>query len=89
MATEGYDEPFADNPEDFFADYTARDFEVVDYDFYFMDELPKIGFRGPAPDAGVLASGNYCTAVGAAQTLGVYVTRPFLVRQPWGRVCEL
>jgi len=77
MADKTYDEPFAENPEDFFADYTDRDWEVVDYQFYFMDALPKIGLRGPAPDAGVLASGEFCTAVGAAQTLGVYVVEPF------------
>lgn len=80
---------FSDNPEDFFADYTARDWEVVDYQFYHFDFLPKLGFRGPPMDADTLAAGNYCTAVGAAQTLGVYIETPFntLFEQRTGLPC--
>ncbi len=89
MVDTTYEEPFADNPEDFFADYTDRDWEVVDYQFYSMNDPAKIGFRGPPPDPEVIASGNYCTAVGAAQTLGVYVVEPFpmLLQEATGLPC--
>lgn len=77
------------NPADFFADYSKRDHEIVDYAFYRFDALPSVGFRGPplAPD--VLESGGYCTAIGAAQTLGVYAPSPFpaLITERTGLPC--
>jgi hypothetical protein len=65
------------DPAEFFADYSKRDHEVVDYAFYRFPQLPSVGFRGPPLSAGVLASGQYCTAIGAAQTLGVYAHAPY------------
>lgn len=77
------------DPAEFFADYSKRDHEIVDYDFYGFDALPSVGFRGPpfAPD--VLASGAYCTAIGAAQTLGVYASKPYpaLIAERLGLPC--
>lgn len=76
-------------PEAFFADYSKRDHEIVDYDFYRFDALPSVGFRGPALDPADLASGNYCTAIGAAQTLGVYAPSPYpaLIAERLGLPC--
>lgn len=76
-------------PEAFFADYSKRDHEIVDYDFYRFDALPSVGFRGPVLAPADLASGNYCTAIGAAQTLGVYAHSPYpaLVSERLGLPC--
>jgi Domain of unknown function (DUF6473) len=65
------------DPAQFFADYSKRDAEIVDYQFYRLPELPSVGFRGPPIPEADLASGNYCTAIGAAQTLGVYAAEPY------------
>lgn len=77
------------DPAEFFADYSKRDHEIVDYDFYRFDALPSVGFRGPKLDADTLASGNYCTVIGAAQTLGVYAQRPYpsLITEKLGLPC--
>lgn len=77
------------DPAEFFADYSKRDHEVVDYQFYRFDELPSVGFRGPPLDAATLESGNYCTAIGAAQTLGVYAPAPYpsLISEQLGLPC--
>lgn len=66
-----------DDPDSFFADYSKRDQELVDYRFFKFDELPQMGFRGPPPSDEDLESGNFFTTLGAAQTVGVYVERPF------------
>jgi Domain of unknown function (DUF6473) len=54
--------------------YQRRDAEVVDYR---MHELAgtRLSFRGPAPDT--LASGDYFTCLGAAQTFGCFCERPY------------
>lgn len=77
------------DPSEFFADYSKRDHEIVDYDFYRFDDLPAVGFRGPALAPEVLASGDYCTAIGAAQTLGVYAPAPYpqLITERLGVPC--
>lgn len=77
------------DPSDFFADYSLRDYEIVDYDFYRFDALPSVGFRGPPLDPASLEAGHYCTALGAAQTLGVYATRPYpaLITEQLGLPC--
>lgn len=62
-----------------FADYSKRDFEVVDYQFYQFSQLSNIGFRGPPLSVADLDGGNYFTTIGAAQTLGVYVPEPYPV----------
>jgi hypothetical protein len=60
-----------------FPDYSKRDHEIVDYQFYELPEVPGVGFRGPPVDPEHLASGNYFTIIGAAQSLGVYVPEPY------------
>lgn len=77
------------DPSEFFADYSKRDHEIVDYEFYRFDDLPSVGFRGPALAPDILASGNYCTAIGAAQTLGVYAPAPYphLITERLGLPC--
>lgn len=77
------------DPAEFFADYSKRDHEIVDYQFYRFDALPSVGFRGPPLDPAVLASGEYCTAIGAAQTLGVYAPSPYpaLIGEQLGLPC--
>lgn len=77
------------DPAEFFADYSKRDHEVVDYQFYRFDALPSVGFRGPMPASDILESGAYCTAIGAAQTLGVYAPSPYpaLIGEELGLPC--
>jgi hypothetical protein len=53
-------------------DYTFRDYEVVDYDFYSLDFAPRLRFRGPRFDPRQAASGGFFTAFGSAHTLGVF-----------------
>jgi hypothetical protein len=69
--------PEAETDEMSFADYSKRDFEIVDYQFYAFSQLPRIGFRGPPLSEAVLAGGDYFTVIGAAQSLGVYVPEPY------------
>jgi hypothetical protein len=66
-----------DDPSAHFADYSLRDHEIVDYQFYQLPQLPGIGFRGPQLPDGALESGNFFTAIGAAQTVGVYIEKPY------------
>jgi len=77
------------DPAEFFADYSLRDAEVVDYAFYRFPELPSVGFRGPPLTEEAIASGEYCTAIGAAQTLGVYAPAPYpaLITERTGLPC--
>jgi hypothetical protein len=77
------------DPAEFFADYSKRDHQLVDYAFYRFPQLPSVGFRGPPLAADVLASGLYCTAIGAAQTLGVYAPQPYpaLIAERTGLPC--
>jgi hypothetical protein len=55
-------------------DYDARDHEIVDYRSFELPGIPGIRLRGPSPD---LETGAYFSCIGAAQTMGVYVPRPF------------
>lgn len=55
--------------------YQLRDREVVDYQFFEMPGISRIQFRGPAFDP--YKTGDFFTCIGAAQTMGVYVERPF------------
>lgn len=54
--------------------YQRRDAEVVDYRMYELAGT-RLSFRGPPPDT--LASGNYFTCLGAAQTFGCFCERPY------------
>lgn len=77
------------DPAEFFADYSKRDHEIVDYAFYRFPLLPSVGFRGPPLAPAVLESGGYCTVIGAAQSLGVYAPTPYpaLVGERLGLPC--
>jgi hypothetical protein len=63
------------NHECWSIDYTLRDWEIVDYHFYELPGLPGIFFRGPALDLDNTTS--YFSCIGAAQTMGVYVEKPY------------
>jgi hypothetical protein len=54
--------------------YQTRDYEVIDYEVF---ELPQItsALRGPAP--ATLATGEYFSCLGAAQTFGCNCEQPF------------
>jgi len=68
---------FDAQPRDWYLDYSHRDRELVDYQSYELPAAPGIKFRGPAVPAPALASGGYFSCLGAAQTMGVYVQRPY------------
>ena len=59
----------------FSVDYTPRDYEVVDYAYYEIPGIPRMKFRGPAINPATTR--NFFTCIGAAQTLGVYIEKPF------------
>lgn len=54
-------------------DYSIRDFEIVDYGNFKLPGIERVLLRGPAPDL----SRPWFTALGAAQSQGIYVERPF------------
>lgn len=56
-------------------DYALRDHELVDYSAYRPPEFPGAILRGPSIDFS--EDTNFFTAIGAAQTYGVYVQTPF------------
>lgn len=63
----------SEEPLDRPSNYQARDIDVIDYG---MTELPGTShlIRGPVPD---LARGDHVTCLGAAQTFGCFVEKPF------------
>ena len=58
----------------FYYDYSDRDWEVVDYQNYSLPGVSVWKFRGPRP---VLENKQYFSAIGAAQTLGVLIEKPY------------
>lgn len=52
-------------------DYTYRDHEVVDYQYYSLDSMPRVRFRGPRFDPREVPERSFFTAFGSAHTLGV------------------
>lgn len=60
--------------EFFYYDYSDRDHEVVDYRSYSLPGVPLWKFRGPRPS---LQKGEYFSAIGAAQTMGVLIEKPY------------
>jgi len=54
--------------------YVIRDWEVIDYECYELDET-ELWFRGPAPED--LKEGEYFSAIGAAQTFGCFCPKPY------------
>lgn len=54
--------------------YQGTDRNVIDYDLWFADGSTRLAFRGPRGD--LAAPGAIC-CIGAAQTFGRFVPRPF------------
>jgi uncharacterized protein DUF6473 len=54
--------------------YQERDYEVIDYELFTLPEV-KSAVRGPAPET--LATGDYFSCLGAAQTFGCNCEQPF------------
>ncbi len=59
-------------PDVLTVDYTFRDYEVVDYDYYSLDSMPRVRLRGPRFDPRSAKPGSFFTAFGSAHTLGVF-----------------
>lgn len=68
MEQVGIDDPRL--PDLLTVDYTARDFDVVDYDYYVLDAFPRMRFRGPYFDPRDAEPGSFFTTMGSAHTLG-------------------
>jgi hypothetical protein len=66
-----------DHPDDWSHDYSKRDHEIVDYQYYSLPEIPQLQFRGPQVPAADLAAGNFFSCLGGAQTHGVYIQKPY------------
>ena len=60
----------------YFPEYQQRDIDIVDYQEFTLPGCPA-PFRGPCFDPQVAAPGSYFTCLGAAQTFGCFVDRPF------------
>jgi len=59
-----------------FPDYPGRDAEIVDYHPFTLEGCP-VPFRGPGFDPLAVPEGSFFTCLGAAQTYGCFVERPF------------
>lgn len=55
--------------------YQDRDYEIIDYQLYNINEEIKRPIRGPKLDE--LIKGEYIVCVGAAQTFGCYAEEPY------------
>lgn len=60
----------------FFADYQSRDHDIVDYGMFHVTGC-DVPFRGPALDPFAADAGSFFSCIGAAQTFGCYVERPY------------
>jgi len=56
--------------------YQEKDYEVIDYQLYKNEEIANYVLRGPAP-SWPLKKGEYAVCLGAAQTFGRFVEKPF------------
>lgn len=56
-------------------DYTLRDHDIVDYEFFELKGVPGLQFRGPAFDPD--SSPDFFSCIGAAQTMGIYIQKPY------------
>ena len=57
-------------------EYQARDIDIVDYHEFTLAGCPA-RFRGPSMDPQAAAIGSFFTCLGAAQTYGCFIERPF------------
>lgn len=58
-------------PEGLTVDYTPLHHEIIDYDNYSLDSMPRLRFRGPRFDPRTADRGSFFTSLGSAHTLGV------------------
>ncbi|MEJ7926299.1 DUF6473 family protein [Sphingobium sp. AN641] len=58
-------------PDELTLDYTPLHNEIIDYDFYSLDGMPRLRFRGPLFDPRKAEKGSFFTSLGSAHTLGV------------------
>lgn len=65
----GVDDPRL--PHGLTVDYAPLHHEIVDYDFYSLENMPRLHFRGPRFDPRAAATGSFFTSFGSAHTLGV------------------
>lgn len=56
-------------------DYSLRDHEIVDYEFFELKDVPGLQFRGPAFDPD--STSDFFSCIGAAQTMGIYIQKPY------------
>jgi Domain of unknown function (DUF6473) len=54
-------------------DYQKRDWEIVDYEQYYLEGIAE-PLRGPSVDT---SGKDYFTCIGATQTYGIFVEKPF------------
>jgi hypothetical protein len=59
-----------------YPDYQPRDYEIVDYERYYVDGC-NIPFRGPPFNPFKAAPGSYFTCLGAVQTYGAWCAEPY------------
>jgi len=60
----------------YFPEYQQRDIDIVDYAEFSLPGCP-VRFRGPGLDPAASPAGSFFTCLGAAQTYGCFVERPF------------
>lgn len=63
-------------PHRYLPEYQERDIDLFDYHEFQLPGCPA-RFRGPAVDSQSLESGNFFTCLGAAQTYGCFVDKPY------------
>ena len=59
-----------------YPDYQPRDYEIVDYERFFVDGC-NVPFRGPPFNPFTVEANSFFTCLGAAQTYGTWYPRPF------------
>ena len=72
-----YEFKLDDRPDDWSLDYTKRDKEIVDYQYFELPRATDLRFRGPQVPAADMAKGNFFSCLGAAQTKGIYIQKPY------------
>jgi hypothetical protein len=60
-----------------YAEYQLRDYEIVDYQRFYVDGCVDVPFRGPYLDPLRAEPGSFFTALGSAHTYGCFLERPY------------